>query len=189
MAPVPRILIVDDDEIISGLIAIMLERKGFGIAGQVMSGEEAIIKSAELEPDLILMDVNLSGFLDGVAAARYIFNLFHVPIIFLTAMCDDKLRERTRSAQPYGFIMKPFTDDELTSTVQLGLSSHSTRKKFPDTFPVGSPRTIMNAIEPVIITDTLGKIIFFNPSALRLLESTEKQVLMGPFRNVVKLDQ
>jgi two-component system, response regulator PdtaR len=187
MAPVPRILIVEDDEIISGLIATMLERKGIGVVGQVMSGEEAIIKSAELEPDMVLMDINLSGFLDGVAAARYIFNLFQVPIIFLTAMCDDKLLERAKSAQPYGFIMKPFTDKELTSNVQLGLYNHSIRKKFLDKFPIGSPKTILNAMELVIITDIQGRVIFFNPYALRLLELTAKQVLMNSFKAVAKL--
>jgi two-component system, response regulator PdtaR len=187
MAPIPRILIVEDDEIIANLITTMLERKGYGVIGQVMSGEEAIIKSAELEPDLVLMDINLCGILDGVSAARYIFKLFQVPIIFLTAMCDDGLLERAKSAQPYGFIMKPFTDKELTSNVQLGLYNHSVRKKFFDKYPIGNPKTIMNAMEVVIITDTRGRIIFFNPYTLRLLESTEKQLLMSSFRSVAQL--
>ena len=187
MAPIPRILVVEDDEIIANLITTMLERKGYGVIGQVMSGEEAIIKSAELEPDLVLMDINLCGILDGVSAARYIFKLFQVPIIFLTAMCDDGLLERAKSAQPYGFIMKPFTDKELISNVQLGLYNHSVRKKFFDKYPIGNPKTIMNAMEVVIITDTRGRIIFFNPYTLRLLETTEKQLLMSSFRSVAQL--
>jgi CheY-like chemotaxis protein len=187
MAPIPRILIVEDDEIIANLITTMLERKGYGVIGKVMSGEEAIIKSAELEPDLVLMDINLCGILDGVSAARYIFKLFQIPIIFLTAMCDDGLLERAKSAQPYGFIMKPFTDKELTSNVQLGLYNHSVRKKFFDKYPIGNPKTIMNAMEVVIITDTRGRIIFFNPYTLRLLESTEKQLLMSSFKGIAQL--
>ena len=69
MAPIPRILVVEDDEIISCLIATMLERKGYSVVGQVMSGEEAIIKSAELEPDLVLMDINLGG-MSGIECVR-----------------------------------------------------------------------------------------------------------------------
>jgi CheY-like chemotaxis protein len=187
MAPIPRILIVEDDEIISNLIATMLEKKGYGISGQVMSGEEAIIKSAECMPDLVLMDINLCGILDGVSAARYIFTFFQIPIIFLTAMCDDDLLERAKGAQSYGFIMKPFNDKELTSNIQLGLYNHSVRKKFLDKFPIGNPRVIMNAMELVIITDTRGRIIFFNKYALRLLEATEKQLLMSPFNSIARL--
>jgi len=187
MAPIPRILIVEDDEIISNLIATMLERKGYGVIGQVMSGEEAIIKSAELEPDLVIMDINLCGILDGVSAARYIFTLFQIPIIFLTALSDDTLLERAKAAQPYGFIMKPFTDKELISNVQLGLYNHSIRKKFLDKYPVGDPKKIMNALEVVVITDNRGRIIFFNPYTPRLFDALETQLLMNPFRNVVTL--
>jgi CheY-like chemotaxis protein len=165
----------------------MLRRKGFGVTGQVMSGEEAVIKSAELEPDLVLMDINLCGIIDGVAAARYIFTLFQIPIIFVTSLCDDGLLERAKSAQPYGFIMKPFNEKELISNVQLSLYNHSVRKKFLDKYPIGNPKTIMNALEVVIITDTRGRIIFFNPYTLRILESSEKQLLMTPFRSVATI--
>jgi len=187
MAPIPRILVVEDDEIISNLIAAMLERKGYHVISQVMSGEEAIIKSAEFEPDLVIMDINLCGILDGVAAARYIFKLFQIPIIFLTALSDDALLDRAKSAQPYGFIMKPFTDKELTSNVQLALYNHSIRKKFFDKYPIGEPKRIMNALELVIITDIRGRIIFFNPYAHRLLETSDKELLMSPFKRMAAL--
>jgi len=79
MAPIPRILIVEDDEIICNLITTMLERRGYSVVGRISSGEEAIVKAAELEPDLVLMDINLSGQMDGVSAARYIFPALPVP--------------------------------------------------------------------------------------------------------------
>ena len=82
MPPIPRILIVEDDEIICNLITTMLEKKGYAVVGKISSGEEAIVKAAELEPDLVLMDIHLEGVMDGVAAARYIFQLFHYPDCF-----------------------------------------------------------------------------------------------------------
>src|SRR5208337_2800267 len=94
MASIPRILIVEDDEISSTLITTMLERRGYSVIGKFSSGEEAIVRSAELEPDLVMMDINLSGQMDGVTAARYIFQLFQYPIVFLTALADDNLLER-----------------------------------------------------------------------------------------------
>jgi len=185
MAPIPRILVVEDDEIISNLISTMLERKGYTVISQVMSGEEAILKAAELEPDLVMMDINLSGVLDGVATARYLFQLFRFPIIFLTGQCDDSLLMRARGSQPYGFIMKPFTDKELYSNVDLALYNHSIRKKFLESGPIGSPKKIMAILDPVIVTDTQGRIIFFNSYTERFFDLPAKQILMSHWRDVM----
>jgi len=187
MAPIPRILVVEDDEIISNLITTMLEKKGYHVVSSVVSGEEAILKSAELEPDLVIMDINLCGFLDGVAAARYIFQFFHYPIIFLTALCDDSILERAKSSQPYGFLLKPFTYNELTSNAQLALYNHSMRQFKSEKYLFGDPKKITSALESVIVTDTKGRIIYFNPYTVRLFEIPEKQILMNQFKNVVQL--
>lgn len=187
MAPIPRILIVEDDEIICNLITTMLEKKGYAVVGKISVGEEAIIKAAELEPDLILMDIHLGGTMDGVAAARYIFQLFHYPIVFLTAFCDDGLLERAKHAQPLGYILKPFTDKDLTSNVELALYNHAMRKKYLDLYPVGEPKKIMSVLDPIIIMDTKGRIIFYNPYTPRFLELPEKDILMHYWRETLML--
>ena len=185
MAKIPRILIVEDDEIIANLITLMLEKKGYTIVGKCASGEESIRKSAELEPDLIIMDINLSGQMDGVTAAGYIFQLFHFPVIFLTAMCDDTLLERAKCAQPYGYLLKPFTDRELTSNVELALYNHSIKKKYLDNFPIGPPQKVIELLDVVIMTDTRGRIVFFNPYAGRFLDLPDKDILMKHWREVM----
>jgi two-component system, response regulator PdtaR len=187
MAPIPRILIVEDDDIIANLISVMLEKKGYSIVGKIASGEESIIKVAELEPDLILMDINLAGVMDGVTAARFIFQLFQFPIVFLTALCDDFLLERAKNAQPLGYIIKPFNDRELTSNVELALYNHAIRKKYLDMYPVGEPKKIMAILDPILITDTRGRIIFYNPYAIRFLDLPESQVLMHHWREVMMI--
>jgi CheY-like chemotaxis protein len=187
MAPIPRILVVEDDEIIANLISVMLEKKGYSIVGKVASGEESIIRAAELEPDLILMDINLAGVMDGVTAARYLFQLFQFPIVFLTALCDDQLLERAKSAQPLGYILKPFTISDLSSNVELALYNHSMRKKYLEMYPVGEPKKIMAALDPVLITDTRGKIFFYNPYAIRFLDLPEAEVLMHHWRDVMMI--
>ena len=187
MAPIPRILIVEDDEIIANLISVMLERKGYSIVGKIASGEESIIRSAELEPDLILMDINLAGVMDGVMAAQYIFQLFQYPIVFLTALCDDQLLERAKNAQPLGYILKPFTDRDLSSNVELALYNHTIRKKHLDLYPVGEPRKIIAALEPILITDTRGKIFFYNQYAIRFLDLPEEEILMHYWRDVMMI--
>jgi two-component system, response regulator PdtaR len=187
MASIPRILIVEDDEIICNLITTMLERKGYSVVGRISSGEEAIIMAAELEPDLVMMDISLSGQMDGIAAARYIFQLFQIPIVFLTAHCDDTLLERAKSAQPLGYILKPFTDKELTSNVELALYNHTIRKKFLEAYPIGEPKKIMAIMDLIFVMDTRGRIVFYNPYALRLLDLPGNEVLMHHWREVMML--
>jgi two-component system, response regulator PdtaR len=187
MPPIPRILIVEDDEIIANLITTMLERKGYAVVGKVGSGEGAIRQAAELEPDLVIMDITLSGEMDGVAAARYIFQLFHYPIIFLTAHYDESLLERAKGSQPLGYILKPFTDKDLSSNVELALYNHAFRKKYLDAYPVGAPKKIIEALDAILVLDTKGKIIFFNPYTPRLLDLPENQILMHHWRDVLML--
>nr|WP_321351683.1 response regulator [uncultured Methanoregula sp.] len=187
MPPIPRILIVEDDEIIANLITTMLERKGYAVIGKSGSGEIAIRMAAELEPDLVIMDINLNGKLDGVTAARYIFQLFHAPVIFLTAMYDESLLERAKGAQPLGYILKPFTDKELGSNVELALYNHAFRKKFLDAFPIGDPKKIVGALEAILILDPKGMIVYFNPYSARILDLPEEQILMRHWRDVLML--
>ncbi|MCK9590512.1 MAG: response regulator [Methanoregula sp.] len=187
MSPSTRILIVEDDDIIANIISSMLERKGYGIAGRTGSGEKAIIKSADLEPDLVIMDISLCGEMDGVTAARFIFQLFHYPIIFLTAMCDDTLLDLAKGAQPLGFILKPFTDRELISNVELALYNQTIRKKHFDHFIVGEPKKIMGSFDAIIIMDITGRIIFFNPFAAWFLDLPEDEIHMKYWRDVMML--
>jgi len=182
-----QILIVEDDEIIANIISQMLEKRGYSIAGKTDSGEGAVMKSAALEPDLVLMDIKLNGLLDGITAARFIFQLFFCPIIFLTAMCDDTQLDQAKSAQPLGFILKPFTEQDLISNVELALYNHGIRKKYLGKYPIGDPKKIMNAMDAVIILDAKGRIIFFNPYAARLIDLPEDQILTRYWRDVMML--
>ncbi len=180
-------MIVEDDEIIANLISQMLEKKGYSVVGKIASGEEAIMKSAALKPELVLMDITLRGSMDGVSAAGFIFQLFHYPIIFLTAMCDDNQLEYAKSAEPLGFIYKPFTEKDLAANVELALYNHSIRKNHLSVCPAGDPVNIMDALDTIIIMDKTGKIIFFNPYAGWFLDLPDDQILMHYWRDIMML--
>ncbi len=187
MSVARQIMIVEDDEIIANLITLMLEKKGYHIAGKVSSGEEAVLKAADLNPDLVLMDINLSGLMDGITAARFIFSLFHFPVIFLTGYCDDQLIERAKSAQPYGYLLKPFTENDLVSNIAIALHNHDIRRQYLDRFVVGDTKKILTVLEAVIITDLKGRIVYFNPYTPRLLEFPERELMMAPSKNAMTL--
>jgi PAS domain S-box-containing protein len=133
------------------------------------------------------MDIGLSGKMDGVTAARYIFQLFQMPVVFLTAHYDEQLLERAKTAQPLGYILKPFTDKELVSNVELALYNHSIRKKNLDAYPIGEPRQIMEAPALVIVLDIQGRIVFYNPYTVRFLDISDEEVLAHNWREVMIL--
>ena len=123
------ILIVEDESIIALDIRTNLESKGYQVAGQSDRGEDAIKKAGELHPDLILMDINLKGEIDGIVAATQIRIQYDLPVIFLTAFADQSTLERARQAQPYGYILKPFEERELAIAIEMALYKHSMEKK------------------------------------------------------------
>jgi PAS domain S-box-containing protein len=182
-----RIMIVEDDEIIVNLISLMLEKKGYTTAAKVSTGEEAVLKSAEVNPDLVLMDINLNGLMDGITAARYIFSLFHIPVLFLTGLFDDTLLERAKVSEPYGYLLKPVTEKELVSGIEIALHNHTIHKSYLEKFGLGDPKKIMDSADAMIITDLKDRIVFFNTSACRLLDQMENDLMMKPFKNSVQL--
>ena len=183
----PRILIVDPDCIFTNLITLMLQKKGYNIVGKVTSGEDAVLKSADLNPDLIIMSISLSGAMSGITAAKTIFHLFHFPILFITGTEDEKILESARYSQPYGIVFKPFSELELTSNVDLALYNHSIRKKFLTENPIGAPDKIMVDNEVIIVMDPKGRIIFFNPYTAWYIDLPESEILMSYWRDVLML--
>jgi PAS domain-containing protein len=133
------------------------------------------------------MDISLAGQMDGVAAARYIFQLFQYPIVFLTALADDTLIERAKQSQPLGYILKPFTDRDLSSNVEMALYNHAIRKKYLDAYPIGDPKKVMAILDAILVMDTKGRIIFYNPYAVRFLDLPESQILMHHWRDLMMI--
>ncbi|MEG4034772.1 EAL domain-containing protein [Microcoleus sp. w1-18aA5] len=119
-----KILIVEDESIIAEDISDSLISLGYRITGMVYSGEEAIESAANLRPDLVLMDVNLQGEIDGITAAEEIRLRFQIPVVYLTAYADETTLRRVNSTKPFGYIVKPFEEKNLHTTIQLALYRH-----------------------------------------------------------------
>ncbi|QIZ72325.1 hybrid sensor histidine kinase/response regulator [Oxynema aestuarii] len=117
-----KILIVEDEAIVGEDIASHLESMGYEPIDIVGSGEEAINMATHTKPDLILMDIMLQGQIDGIETANRIQSLFPVPIVYLTAYADEKTLKRAKITHPFGYIIKPFTPQELKVTIEISLS-------------------------------------------------------------------
>ncbi len=119
-----RILVVDDDRTTANVMQLYLENFGFVVPDIACTGAEAIEKTKNLNPDLILMDVNLGKGLDGIDTAEIIMQNFQIPVIYVTAHSDEKTLARAQMTNPYGFINKPLRDTDLKTTVRFALDKN-----------------------------------------------------------------
>lgn len=163
-----KVLIVEDDPIIANLVDVFLSKKRYVICGRVESGEYAIARAAEEEPDLVLMDIGLKGELDGIFAATYILNAFNIPVVFLTGSSDDETIRQAAKAEPFGFITKPFGDTDLYTSIEIALSNHARRTR---ALKIGEPpiRKVLDMLDAVLLADNSGRVFFMNSYAEVLL--------------------
>ncbi|HUT39549.1 MAG TPA: response regulator [Methanoregula sp.] len=94
---------------------------GYDICGSAATGEEAMQYVADMRPDLVLMDINLEGEIDGIETAARIKKDYNIPIIFVSAYFDEATIARAKAINPEGFLRKPFDDDDLRIAIELGL--------------------------------------------------------------------
>lgn len=123
--PQKSILIVEDDAIVAVHLRNMLTGLGFSVARPLATGEAAIAAVGANPPDLILMDIELAGEVDGITTAGCIRSVADVPIIFLTSYSQDPLIQRAKTTIPYGYLIKPVSQQELVVTIEMALHRHS----------------------------------------------------------------
>jgi PAS domain S-box-containing protein len=159
-----HVLVAEDEIIIAKEIQNSLRDLGYPSSTIVKSGEEAIKKTFETQPDLILMDIMLQGQIDGIQAAEHIRERFDVPIIYLTAYSDDKTLERAKRTEPSGYILKPFQETELRTTIKMALYKHKMERRLKER-EQWYLTVLRSIVDAVITTDEKGIITFMNPIA------------------------
>src|SRR5688572_9412146 len=119
-----QIMVVEDEKIVAKDIQNRLRNFGYSVPFIVSSGEEAIKKIEESQPDIVLMDIMLAGESDGIETAKMIRERFNIPVIYLTAYADDSTLDRAKISEPFGYILKPFEERELYTTIEMALYKH-----------------------------------------------------------------
>ncbi len=119
-----RILIVEDEGITAMDTSEQLQSLGYIAPAIAFSGKEALRKVEELRPDVVLMDIRLKGKMDGVETAAEIRARFAIPVIYVTAYADDATLQRAKVTEPFGYILKPFEERTLHSTLEMALYRH-----------------------------------------------------------------
>jgi len=116
-----KILIVEDDDVIARVADWRLKNLGYTVCGRATSGAEAMGLIVNAQPDLVLMDINIRGDIDGIETAKLIKKEFTIPVVYLTSHSDGPTLERAKETKPEGFIIKPFDDNDLRVAIELAL--------------------------------------------------------------------
>ena len=181
-----KILVVEDELIIAMEIEDRLHTLGYDVVDVVSSGHDAIQVAAEMQPELVLMDIMLKGEMDGIQAASQIQTRFHIPIVYLTAYADEDTLQRAKVSSPFGYLLKPFEKRELQIAIEMALYKHQMEKKLRQSERWRT--TILNGIgDAVIATNQQGSITFMNPVAERLTGWTQEEILYRPLQNAFNL--
>lgn len=126
------ILIVEDEAPIALNLALLLTSSGYIVHTPVVTGNDAISSVKTRKPDLVLMDIELAGGMNGIETAAKIRAIADIPIIYLTAYTENLLLEQARLTAPYGYIVKPFNERELTASIRMALYKHSLDRKLKE---------------------------------------------------------
>lgn len=121
-----KILVVDDEAIITMQLEQRLSLMGYTVAGMAASGEDAVEMARRTRPDLVLMDIVMPGKMDGIEAAKIISGELEIPVVFVTSYADDKIIEKAKHVRPYGYIVKPFNELEIKAAIEVALFRRAT---------------------------------------------------------------
>jgi PAS domain S-box-containing protein len=159
-----QILVVEDESIVAKGIQNDLRSMGYDVPVIAASGAEAIEKVAETYPDLVLMDIVLKGDMDGIETSRKVRDQFDIPVVYLSAYEDDETLKRARLTEPFGYLLKPYEERELHTTIEMALYKHRIERRLKETDQWLSA-TLKCISDAVIATDVRQCVKFINPVA------------------------
>jgi PAS domain S-box-containing protein len=162
-----NILIVEDETIVAADLENKLKREGYEVVGITACGEDALDMVNAHTPDLILMDIQLEGAMDGIETAKAIQERQDVPVVYLTAHSDPATLSRAKLTGPFGYILKPFEERDLVIQIELAAFKHQAERQLREQREL--LRVTLHSIgEGVIATDEDGLVTFLNPVAAYL---------------------
>ncbi|NLV28036.1 MAG: response regulator [Methanomicrobiales archaeon] len=121
--PAETIFIVEDNPVIADLISWRLTEMGYKVVGAAEDSTEALERIEKIQPGLVLMDINLPGERDGIETAQEISTRYNIPIVYISSVLDSDVMERAKKTKPRGYIVKPFTDNQLKATIEMAMQA------------------------------------------------------------------
>lgn len=184
--PKATILIVEDSYIVAYHLQATLENEGYEVVGKCNSGEAAIQFIENRRPDLVLMDIMLTGQMDGIQAATILKSRFNVPVIYITALTDKDTIGRAKITEPFGYLTKPFEDWEIFTVIEMALYKHEIESRLRQSEE--KYFTTVNSISDAVITiDRDYHITFMNPTAIAMTQYALTEAMGKPVTEILNL--
>ncbi len=184
---VKKILVAEDDNNIAVQLKYHLEKNGYSIIAVVPRGEEVMQQLATNCPDLILLDIQLAGRMNGLDVADTILSKYDIPIIYLTSQTDKATLDRAKSTLSFGYLIKPVNPTELYFSIEMAVYQHQLARALQ--YNLNWLMTTLNSVgEGVISTNCAEEITFINPFAERQLGISQSDVLGQHLEKLFKLN-
>lgn len=180
-----KILIVEDEPIIALELSERLQQNGYLISGIASNGSEAQKKFKVNITDLILLDISLKGDINGIELAEIIRQTSDIPIIYITAFSDQATLAKAKLTQPSGFLLKPFNQRELETTIEISLYKYEMEKKIKEN-ERWLNHTLNGISDAIITTDKSGTINFANSSAEQIIGLQIEKMTGNQVDSVIK---
>ena len=183
-----KIMVVEDEAVIALKLQQMLTKMGYDVIGVSYSGEEALENARSLRPDLILMDIMIPGKLDGINVAEMVKSELDIPVIFLTAFSEDKIIERAKKAEPFGYILKPFQDREIRAAIEVAFykkEMENALKESEEKFRALAE----NANEGILVAIEHGEHVFANKRAAEITGYSVPELLKTKIKDLAHPDE
>ncbi len=181
-----QILVVEDERLVAVAIQNELEQFGYQVSGIASTAQEALEKAGESKPDLVLMDIHLKGESDGIQAARNIHDRYGIPIVYLSAFSDPETLNRASDTEAFGYLLKPYEERELHTTIEMAIAKHRAEAKLEET------KRWMAAIhqatgDAVIAIDPEKRIRFLNPATEIITGCRSEDAIGAPVESVCQV--
>lgn len=181
------VLIVEDESIVALDLENRLRSMGFTVVGRAGTGAAALDLVGQAPPDVVLMDIQLRGDIDGIKTADQIQEEHDVPVIFLTAFSDSHSLDRAKRSNAYGYLLKPFQERELSIAIELALYKHGAERELRENRAL-LRITLNNVTEGIVSADRADRILFMNRAAERLTGWSASEAAGADIGSVVKTD-
>jgi two-component system response regulator LytT len=172
------ILVVEDEAIVAKDIQNSLKKLGYNVPSVENSGEDAIESAGQHRPDLVLMDIMLKGQISGIEAADQIKKRYEIPVIFLTAYADESTLSKAKVTEPYGYIIKPFKEIDLHTSIEMALYKHGKEQEVKRERDLYSAIVTDKSVDDCIFVKSNSRLVKVKTSDISHVEALKDYVII-----------